>query len=179
MSEHGDVRINEAYSGYRPPADVAKVVRRLLARVPDQYLRGLDCVVLTNLSGQPRRKRLGKTTSRGRRIPRSRIAGLYHGKWKGQPPWIELYVDQILSRWPRWTLWIPFLRDFSIADVFYHELGHHVHLSLRPEYLEKEDVADSWRKKFMIEFIRREYRYLIPLFRAAKLLRRKRRSASA
>lgn len=174
MADHREVRINEAYSGYRPPVNVVKVVRRLLARVPDQYVRGFDCVVLTNLSGQPRRKRLGKTISRGGRIANSRIAGLYHGKWKGQLPWIELYVDQILKNWPRWTLWIPFARDLAIADTFYHELGHHVHLFIRPEYREKEDVADDWQRKFMKTFLRGEYWYLMPLAKLVKTLRGRR-----
>src|SRR5205823_495901 len=118
LTESGKVRINEAYNGYRPPVNCVKVVRRLLAGVPDQYIRGLDCVVLTNISGQPRRKLRGKITSRWRRIARSRLAGLYHGKWKGQPPWIELYVDQLLKQWPTWMLWIPFAREVAIADVF-------------------------------------------------------------
>jgi hypothetical protein len=171
LGDHEEVRINEAYNGYAPPVNVVKVVRRLLARVPNQYLRGLDCVVLTNLSGQPRRNRLGKVTSRGRRIEKSRVAGLYHQKWKGQPPWIELYVDQILRRW---TLWIPFARDLAIADTLYHELGHHVHLFIRPEYREKEDVADDWKRKFMKIFLRREYWYLIPLAMLATIMRGRR-----
>jgi hypothetical protein len=169
-----EVRINETYSGYKPPMNVVKVVRRLLAGVPSQYIRGLDCVVLTNLSGQPRKKRLGKIASRGGRIARSRIAGLYHGKWKGRPPWIELYVDQILNKWPRWMLWAPFARDVAIAPVFYHELGHHVHLFIRPEYREKEDVADDWQRKFMKIFLRKEYWYLKPLFRLTRMIRGRR-----
>jgi hypothetical protein len=171
LTDHGEIRINETYSGYRPPVNVVKVVRRLLAGVPDQYIRGLDCVVLTNLSGQPRRNRLGKIPSRGRRIARSRVAGLYHEKWKGQPPWIELYVDQILKHWPRWVIWIPYARDIAIADVFYHELGHHVHLFIRPEYREEEDVADDWQRKFMKIFFRREYWYLKPLFKLTRMIR--------
>jgi hypothetical protein len=178
LGDHQEVRINEAYSGYAPPVKVVKVVRRLLAGVPNQYLRGLDCVVLTNLSGQPRRKRLGKVTSRGGRIEKSRVAGLYHGKWKGQSPWIELYVDQILRRWPRWTLRIPFLRDVAIAETFYHELGHHVHLFIRPEYREKEDVADDWQRKFMKTFLRGEYWYLIPVARLVKMMRGRRTDKS-
>jgi hypothetical protein len=178
LADYREVRINEVYSGYRPPVNVTKVVRGLLAAVPDQYVRGLDCVVLTNLSGQPRRKRIGKTISRGRRIPNRRVAGLYHGKWKGQRPWIELYVDQILRRWPRWTLWIPFARDLAIADTFYHELGHHVHLFIRPEYREKEDVADDWGRKFMLMFLQREYRYLKPLAKVVRLIRGRRTDKS-
>jgi hypothetical protein len=178
LTESLQVRINETYSNYKPPVNVARVVRKLLAQVPDRYARGLDCIVLSNLSSQPRRRRLGKTTSRGRRLPQSRISGLYHPKWKGRPPSIELYVDQILGRWPKWTLWMPPFCDLAIADVFYHELGHHVHLFVRPEYREKEDVADDWRDKFMRVFFRKKYWYLIPLFRLRTVIRGNRTTRS-
>jgi hypothetical protein len=165
------VRINEAYKNYEPRFDVGKIVRRLLERVPPEYTRGLNCVVLTNLSGQPRRGRLGKATSRGRRISASRVAGLYHQEWKGQPPWIELYIDQIFGYWRRLPLWIPLLREIAVARVLYHELGHHCHLFIRPEYREKEDVADDWRDKFMRMFFRRKYWYLIPVFKLVTMAR--------
>jgi hypothetical protein len=173
LAEDSKVRINEIYRNYKPPVNVARVVHRLLTRVPDQYTRGLGCIVLTDLAGQPRRNRLGKTISRGRRIHKSRVAGLYHEKWKGQSPWIELYIDQILRPCPRWILWVPFFRDFAIANTLYHELGHHVHLFISPEYREKEDVADEWRKKFMANFIRQEYWYLAPVSKMWRVFRRK------
>lgn len=167
-----EVPINEAYRGYSPPVDVTRVVRRLLNEVPDRYTRGLSCIVLTNLSGQPRRHRVGKTTSRGRRIAVSRVLGFYHRRWQGQPPWIELYVDQIFRRMPRWTLWIPFVKYAIVARTFYHELGHHVHLFIRPEYREKEGVAEDWRKKFSARFLRSKYWYLIPVAKLITLFRK-------
>jgi hypothetical protein len=174
LSGNTAVPINEAYRNYKPRVNVSKTVRKLLDRVPPEYTRGLHCVVLTNLSGQPRRSRLGKATSRGHRISASRIAGLYHQEWKGQPPWIELYVDQILGHWKPLPMWIPVLRDFAVARTLYHELGHHVHLFIRPEYREKEDVADAWRDKFMRMVLRRKYWYLIPFFKLRKMILRKR-----
>jgi hypothetical protein len=170
LSGNATVPINETYKNYKPRVNVGKTVRKLLDRVPPEYTRGLSCVVLTNLSGQPRRSRLGKATSRGRRIPASRIAGPYHQQWKGQPPWIELYVDQILRRWQSLPMWIPFLRDLAVARVLYHELGHHVHLFIRPEYREKEDVADAWRDKFIRIALRRKYWYLIPFFKLLEMI---------
>ena len=71
------------------------------------------------------------------------------------------------------ALWIPLIRNLAIAAVLYHELGHHVHLFIRPEYREKEDVADEWKKRFTTIFIQRRYWYLIPLIRALKMFRRK------
>ena len=146
MLERRAIDIKEAYRDYQPAINASKAVDQLLTEIPDEYVRGLNCVVLTNLSGQPRRNRLGKTTSRGRRVSASRVLGRYHRKWKGQPPWIELYVDQILRRIPRWALWVPLIRHIFIGHTLYHELGHHVHLFIRPQYREKEDVADEWGK---------------------------------
>ena len=172
MPNVSEIQIKEFYKSYEPPVSAAKIVRRLLDPVPDKYLRGLGSVVLTNLSGQPRRNRLGKTTSRGRRVLQSRVLGRYHRRWQGQPPWIELYVDRILRSWPRWSLWIPVARDIAIGGTLYHELGHHVHLFIRPEYREKEDVADDWGKKFMGHFLRRQYSCLIPLAWIVRLFRK-------
>jgi hypothetical protein len=163
LSDGSEIPIKEFYQRYEPPVDAAEIVRRLLTEAPDKYVRGLGYVVVTNLSGQPRRHRLGKTTSRGRRVPQSRVLGRYHPKWQGQLPWIELYVDQIFGRFPRWALWIPFVRDVALGDTLYHELGHHVHMFIRPEFREKEDVADDWEKKFSAHFLRHQYWYLIPV----------------
>ncbi len=41
-----------------------------------------------------------------------------------------------------WWLRIPLIREGKIADVLFHEIGHHIHFTCRPEYREKEDVAD-------------------------------------
>jgi hypothetical protein len=172
LTEIGEVAVKDAYRDYTPPMNAAKIVRRLLAAIPSKYVRGLDCVVLTNLSGQPRRHRLGKTTSRGKRVPQSRVLGRYHRKWKGQPPWIELYIDRILSRLPRWAIRIRPLRDVTVGQTLYHELGHHVHLFIRPEFREKEDVADDWGKKLSGHFLRHEYWYLIPVLKFILLFRK-------
>jgi len=171
LSNQTEVRIAEAYKNYDPPLNASKVVRKLLASVPGKYLVGLSCVVLTNLSGQSRRNRLGKVTSRGRRIPKSQTLGCYHRAWKGQSPWIELYVDQIASNLRKPLLWLPLYRDLYFGKTLYHELGHHVHLFIRPEHKEKEDVADDWCKRFMKHFLRRKHWYLIPFAKLRKLLK--------
>lgn len=181
MKLNSPVPIREAYRGYIPPAYVIRTVAKLLRSTPEKYLAGLDCVVLTNLAGQPRRNRLGKLPRRGRKVRRDQVAGLYHPAWQGDPPWIELYIDKIIVK--NAPLWIPLLRDFMIADVLYHELGHHIHYCLRPEHREKEDVADNWSKKLFADHVRRTYWYLMPLlvpfakmFRAIKRSRKSPRS---
>ena len=50
-----------------------------------------------------------------------------------------------------------------MGDVLYHEVGHHIHKSSEPEYREREDVADFWRKKLIGIYFRKQYWYLRPL----------------
>jgi hypothetical protein len=172
--DDSQIRIVESYQDYQPPFDAANVVRRLLRTVPQKYLRGLDCVVLMNEASLPRKDRVGKVWSRKRKLDKSRIAGRYHPEWRGSRPWIEIRVDKTLTAYPRVLLWLPPGRELCLGSVLYHELGHHVHYFIRPEYKEKEDVADSWGIQLMTNFLRTKYWYavwLITLF--AKLRRRK------
>ena len=155
-------RIVEAYSGYKPPFDAAQTIQTLLLTVPEKYLRGLDCVVLTSKGALSRRDRLGKVRSRKRKIDKSRVRGFYHHEWQGKPPWIEIRVDKTLECFrPKLLLWIPLFRKICLGQVLYHELGHHVHNFVRPEYKEKEDVANDWRARFMANFIRKRYWYAV------------------
>lgn len=63
--------------------------------------------------------------------------------------------------------------------VLFHELGHHIHYTIRPDHKGKEDVADKWAGKLTANFIRKKYWYALPIIiPAAKiysLIRRKQR----
>jgi len=152
----GTITLREFYKNFVPPRYVRGLVARLLESVPAKYSNGLDCVVLTNLSGAPRRHRLGKVTSRKRRVPQNQALGRYHYARAGSPAWIELYVDRIaaaVSLYP----WMPLGRTACFSKVLFHEIGHHVHATVRPEFREKEDVADNWAKKLMANYIFSRY----------------------
>jgi hypothetical protein len=140
------VELREFYKDYTPPRRVFKAIRKLLDRTPQHYLQGLDCVVLTNMSGQPRRRRLGKVPSSKGRVSRSRVLGIYHGAHCGKRPWIEIYVDKIAGR-HKGHLWVPFLLESVFGDVLLHEIGHHIHGTSAPEHSDEEDVAEQWKKK--------------------------------
>jgi hypothetical protein len=62
------------------------------------------------------------------------------------------------------------LRDILFGDVVFHEVGHHIHYTTRPEYREKEDVADTWMRKLKKQYLRRKYAWLIPLLPLLRLL---------
>ena len=128
-------------------------------------------MVLLNAEGLSRKERLGNVRSRKRKLSKSRVLGFYHHTWQGKPPWIEIRVDKTLSgHSPRAPLWIPFFREIRLANVLYHELGHHIHEFVRPEYREKEDVADDWRTKLMANFLKKKYWYAVwPLVLVGKV----------
>jgi len=159
MAQRG-IEVREFYNQYGPPKYAARTVRKLIRAVPDRYLGGLECVVLTNQSGLPRRFRLGKVTSRKRRVPQTYVIGRYHRATRTSQAWIELFVDK-LSVAGGDSL-VPFKREAVYGYVLFHEIGHHIHATIAPEHREKEDVADDWRRKLMLGFFRKEYWYLWP-----------------
>ncbi len=162
------LEIEERYAEYSPPFDVTKIIEGLVAPVPEKYLRGLRKVLLVDTSSLSRRDRIGRTWSRKRKYDKSRILGRYH--YNNGAPWIEIRVDRTIEQWKgrssKW-LWIPAVRYFCIGEVFYHELGHHIHRVARPEFREREDVADNWGTKLSVNFVRKRYWYLLPVLLSA------------
>lgn len=135
----------------------------MLATVPDKYLVGLDCVLMRNEESLSRRERRGKVWSRGRKVEKGKALGFYHhGGSRANQPFIELRVDKIVAGMGK-GVWFPFLRSVVLGYVLFHELGHHIHDTVRPEYDEKEDVADNWSRKLNANFLRKRYWYAIPL----------------
>jgi hypothetical protein len=148
------------------------MVDRLLCTVPDKYLQGLDSVVLTKEANLPRRDRVGKVWSRRRKRSKSLILGRYHPRSRSSPAYIELRVDKIIGMLRGAPYRIPLLRHLGVGHVLFHEIGHHIHRTFRPEHKEKEDVADRWAGKLNVNFIRRHYWYAMPIIvPAAKIYR--------
>lgn len=151
------------FSGYKPPFDPVPLIERMLASVPQKYLVGLSEVVLTNSSGLSREMRRSVTKSRGRKVRVAEARGLYRQAWNGKSAWIQIFVDNTLSGWEKgWWLKLSLQREVLLASVFFHEVGHHIHYTTRPEFRDKEDVADSWMRKLRKNYLRRRYAWLIP-----------------
>jgi hypothetical protein len=118
----------------------------MLGTIPEKYLIGLGSVVLTNeraLTGLCARS---MTWSQGKKVSAAKARGLYHGAWRGDLAWIELRIDSIFPTYPL-RLRVALIREIQLGGVFFHELGHHIHAQHRPEFREKEDVAETWGKK--------------------------------
>ncbi|MBN2560093.1 MAG: hypothetical protein JXQ75_04110 [Phycisphaerae bacterium] len=170
MRESHGVIIREVYKDYTPPVRARQTVDGLLNGIPKRHLAGLNTVVVTHSANLPRRERREKTKARGKKVPIVRCGGLYHGKWHGEPAWIQLLLDNIFESWPKWMLRIPFLQDMILSDTLFHELGHHIHSTQAPQHKEREDVAEDWNTKLSRHYFRKHYWYLTPLFLALRLV---------
>jgi hypothetical protein len=155
--------VTEFYREYIPSVDATSVVHLLLGYVPSGYLRGLRRIVLTNASGLPHDRKRAKTWSRNRKTRVAEALGTYSRAWQNDPAWIQIFVDNILSQMPLFAWKVPFLRNLYFASTVYHEIGHHIHKMARPEFREREDVADDWERKLTRRFVFRRYWYLLPI----------------
>jgi hypothetical protein len=139
-----------SFSGYKPPFDPEPIVRRMLDSVPKHYLAGLGEVVLSNA-----------VKSRKRRVGLSTAIGLYHPASRGNSAWIEIFVDNALRGWEEgWWLRVALVREGRLSDVLFHEIGHHIHRTVRPERREKEDVADVWKVRLQRNYNRQRFRWM-------------------
>jgi hypothetical protein len=149
------------FVGYEPPFDVATTAQRILDSVPRKYLTGLGTVVLTNSGALPSKRRNNIIKARQRKVRTGAAAGLYHPAANGNRAWIEIFVDNTLRGWERgWWLRVPFIRESKLSDVLFHEIGHHIHYAVRPEYREKEDVADVWKVRLQRNYHQQRFAWL-------------------
>jgi hypothetical protein len=153
--------VTQFTAGYVPQFDVVATVEKMLDSVPPKFLSGLGETVLTNTASLPRKLRRSITKSRGRKVHQAECGGLYFKEWNGRPAWIKIFVDNTLSHWHIW-FWNRhfFTRDIPLGRILFHEIGHHIHATLRPEHREREDVADDWRDKLQRNYVGSRYPWL-------------------
>jgi hypothetical protein len=147
------IKVEEQYLGYTPPVRIHRSLRLLLRYVPEEYLRGLYRITLTN--SENLRSVRGKITSEKRRFRPAECQGLYR---RGH---IFLVIDRIFIQYPELFLLVSPFKTYVIGEVLYHEIGHHIHRLEEPGYrTDKEIEADEWRDKLMQWFLRKRYWYL-------------------
>jgi hypothetical protein len=159
------VEISANYHEYTPPFPVEPIIRRMLDSIPRKYLNGLSKVVVTNTAGMSRERRRRVTQSRKRKVRILGARGLYHPAWQRDPAWIEIFLDNTIRGWEK-GIWLrlPFIREGKLGDVLFHEVGHHIHYTIRPEYREKEDVADVWKARLQRHYDRSRRPWLRAIF---------------
>jgi len=154
-------KIIVTFNGYEPPFDVASTAQRILDTVPRKYLTGLGAVVLTNSGALPTKRRNQTLKTRQHKVRLAKVAGLYHPTANANRAWIEIFVDNALRGLEKeWWLRVPFVRESKLSDVLFHEIGHHIHREVRPEYREKEDVADVWKVRLQRNYHQQRFGWI-------------------
>lgn len=161
--EDTSLEIVESYNGKCPPFNFKGVVATLYGYVPKIFRSELGFVRLEDGVGLSRKQRRETTRSRGKKYIISECSGVYCQRTNESPASIVLYVNNIIENVPLWVLKVPFIRDMLIADVFYHEFGHHIHRVHFPEHNNPEDVAENWNNRLRNRFVYRHYWYLLPI----------------
>ncbi len=164
------IPVYENYEGYRPPRYARSAITKLLSQLPQQYLTGLQSVVLTNAAAVGK----GKTPRvAGKKYARNTCLGFYHAKYKGEPAWIEILVDNIVASsfgagMPRYWYRIPPMRNIAFASTLYHEVGHHLDQTIGAPAPGGEAAAEAWMAKLLHAYFRKRYWYLVPFLGVAK-----------
>jgi hypothetical protein len=162
------VEIVESYKDWQPPINASQAVAAAVSSIPRKHLVGLQRIVLTNASGLNRTRRRRKTKHQGRTRKSMEALGFYRQAWHGQPASIELLVDNIVAQCPR-AMKVSPIRNVFFADILFHEMGHHIHLTQAKQFREREDVADDWAQRLGELYLRKRRWYLLPLLKCAGL----------
>jgi len=148
------IEIVQGYVQYEPQIDVRKMVRKALRIIPDHYLRGINCIVLTNSKALSRRQRRRALRSRKRSVPMSRVYGLYypcHGR-RGE---IVLFVDRIIGKLRKRPILLRQEIAFhSLSRVLFHEVGHHIDFTKQPSFGERETTAERYESEYQSQLFK-------------------------
>lgn len=116
--------------------NVEKNIKKLLQIVPAEHLIGLERIIIVD-EIQVTKKR--------------RFAGSYREKQRHEPSTIELSVNSIYRGMPKIFFYLPFISRFTLADILYHEIGHHYHHKFKHGVNKKtkENFADNYSKEML------------------------------
>ena len=131
--------------------------------MPPQDLAHLKEIILTNTGALSRERKRHRGSSGA---PISRILGRYSQRWKGQPAYIEIFVNNILEDVSWFDRRIPVLRNSMFAKVLYHEIGHHVQMISNSKLVKKEAFADEYALRLRRRFAQHRYRHIRPWYKA-------------
>jgi hypothetical protein len=162
---HG-VTIRQHFRELHPRASLGRVVLSAIQSVPAKHVVGLKLVLLRDVASLTRAEKNWKTR---REAKLEECKGLYiRGRGK-RPPKIDLFIDNIIHEWPLLFNCLPVFRALLVGNTLFHEIGHHIHYHTQPSKRDPESVAEYWQGRLLASFIRKNYRYSLPLLRLVQL----------
>ena len=90
----------------------------------------------------------------GRKYGPNNRLGFYRPAWSGGPPGIYLIVDNILRDE---RSWLQLGKDFTMAEVLFHEVGHHLNARVGRISGNEEASAEAWQMKLWRTHLRKRY----------------------
>ena len=147
------MKVHEDYRQYSAPPWVRPSVERLLSTLPPGYLAGLEALVLTDSSTISK----GKTRRvNGRKYLARECRGFYFPRTPERAAFITIAVDNVI--WHRMRgVPLDSLRDALLGEVVYHEVGHHLDVTLGAAARSGEAAADDWSSRLTEIHLRKMY----------------------
>src|SRR5216684_2342189 len=152
------LKVIERFRSRITPGMYSKTVTRLLSRVPEEILTGLESVVLTD-NGRDYRN-----DTNGPNMHKAPALSYYHLQTPQRQAWVEIFIDRIISSFPTPVLHMQLVRELLIAKPLFHEIAHHRNAAvggLRPG--SSETLADRWALEMSRSYFRKRYWYIRPL----------------
>ena len=153
------LKVIERFRSRITPGMYLTTVTRLLSRVPEEILTGLESVVLTDNHVRDYRNDTNRPN-----VQNAPALGYYHLQTPQRQAWVEIFIDRIISSFPTPVLHIQLVRELLIAKPLFHEIAHHRNAAvggLRPG--SGETLADQWALEMSRSYFRRRYWYIRPL----------------
>ena len=60
--------------------------------------------------------------------------------------------------------------EMGLREVLFHEIGHHIHTTVRREHREREDVADVWKLRLVRNYFRVQHPTLRRVFKIIRFI---------
>jgi len=127
--------------------NVSKRLKKLIHVIPKKHLFGLEKIIIVDQIKEKKKRGVG---------------GIYRRKSKEHPCSIELALGTIYKGMPKILFLLPFVSDFILANVLYHEIGHHFQKAFSHGIgkNKQEYFAEIYRK----EMVKKRFRWWIPFF---------------
>ena len=128
--------------------------------MPAAYLSSLQAIVLTDAAsvGAGRTKRV-----KGRKFDRRACRGFYRRKHTGSAASIDIVVDNVVAGYHPLFLAFRIVRERLVADVLFHELGHHLDATIGAAAPSGEAAAEDWNRRLARSYFQRRYWWLRPI----------------
>ena len=142
----------------RRPLKMSAMIRSLLKMVPSEHMIGLESIVIVDQILDKRKDSLGQ----------------YRKGMESNSSEIWLSLELIFEGMPRMVLSMPFVPKFMLANVLYHEIGHHYRYKTHGiSNASSEDFAEQYKKKLIIKAFKPWLIVLLPFRPLVKYLARR------